>query len=112
MAMQLSEDMIRNVVSQVLAEVGRIPPLSNGCGSYHGRFGIFTDCQRPGSRSRPRVAFEQLSEKTIEDRKRIIDHIRRISIDQCEELGTMEMERNASIGRLPNTKSKSSKPSA
>jgi len=40
-----------------------------------------------------------LSERTIEDRKRIIDHIRRISIDQCVELGTMEME-ETKVGRL------------
>ncbi len=45
------------------------------------------------------VAFEQLSERTIDERKRIIDHIRRISIDQCVELGTMEME-ETKIGRL------------
>ena len=48
---------------------------------------------------RRREAFEQLQERTIEDRKRIIDHIRRISIDQCVELGTMEME-ETKIGRL------------
>jgi aldehyde dehydrogenase len=35
----------------------------------------------------------------MEDRKRIISHIRRISIDQCVELGTMEME-ETQIGRL------------
>jgi aldehyde dehydrogenase len=33
------------------------------------------------------------------DRKRIIDHIRRISIEQCVPLGTMEME-ETKIGRL------------
>src|SRR5690606_20760109 len=33
-----------------------------------------------------------------EDRRRIIDIIRRISIDQCEELGMMEM-RETQIGR-------------
>ena len=46
-----------------------------------------------------RTAFEQLSERTREDRRRIIDHIRRISIDQSEELGRMEME-ETQIGRL------------
>jgi aldehyde dehydrogenase len=44
-------------------------------------------------------AFDQLSRRTIEDRKRIIDHIRRISIDQSVELGTMEME-ETQVGRL------------
>ena len=46
-----------------------------------------------------RDAYEQLSRRTLEDRKRIIGHIRRISIDQCVELGTMEME-ETKIGRL------------
>jgi aldehyde dehydrogenase len=46
-----------------------------------------------------RVAFDQLSERPIEDRKRIIKHIRRISIDQSVELGTMEME-ETQVGRL------------
>jgi aldehyde dehydrogenase len=36
---------------------------------------------------------------TLEDRRRIIAHIRRIAIDQCVELGTMEMEETR-IGRL------------
>ena len=48
-----------------------------------------------------REAFERLSRRTLEDRKRIIDHIRRIAIDQCVELGTMEME-ETKIGRLPH----------
>ena len=46
-----------------------------------------------------REAFERLSARRIADRKRIIDHIRRISIEQCVELGTMEME-ETKIGRL------------
>ena len=46
-----------------------------------------------------REAFERLSRRTLEDRRRIIAHIRRIAIDQCVELGTMEME-ETKIGRL------------
>ena len=38
---------------------------------------------------------------TIDDRRRIIEHIRRISIEQSVELGTMEME-ETKIGRLPH----------
>ena len=44
-------------------------------------------------------AFHQLSDRTVEDRKRIIGHIRRISIEQSVELGTMEMN-ETTIGRL------------
>jgi aldehyde dehydrogenase len=62
-----------------------------------GRHGVFT-CVDEAVKA-AREAFEQLSERTVEDRKRVIDHIRRISIDQCVELGTMEME-ETKIGRL------------
>lgn len=93
--MQISENLIRSVVQQVLAEVGRAPH-SNGS-SRAGQYGIFTCADEAVAAARE--AFEQLSERTIEDRKRIIDHIRRISIDDCVELGTMEME-ETKIGRL------------
>ena len=93
--MQFSETVIRDVVQQVLAEVGRIPTLSSD--SRAGSFGIFACANEAVAAAR--AAFEQLSERTIADRKRIIDHIRRISIEQCVELGTMEME-ETQIGRL------------
>ena len=44
-------------------------------------------------------AFERLSEWTLADRKRMLDHIRRICREQYVELGTMEME-ETKIGRL------------
>lgn len=93
--MQLDESIIRNVVAQVLAEVGPIPPVANG--SHAGRHGVFEDANEAIAAARH--AYEQLSERGMEDRKRIISHIRRISIDQCVELGTMEME-ETKIGRL------------
>jgi len=96
--MQWTEETIRNVVSQVLSEVGPPPVFLNGGGdSYVGRYGIFT-CVREAVAA-AREAFEQLSMRTIDDRRRIIDCIRRISIEQSVELGTMEME-ETKIGRL------------
>jgi len=107
--MQFDETTIRNVVQQVLAEVGRIPAAaangqanapSNGSvmasGAY-GRHGVFNCVDQAVAAASE--AFDQLSRRSIEDRKRIIDHIRRISIDQAVELGTMEME-ETKIGRL------------
>ncbi|MEO2046932.1 MAG: aldehyde dehydrogenase family protein [Pirellulales bacterium] len=91
-----TEELVRNVVRQVLAQVGSQPPLASSP-SLAGRHGIFS-CPDEAVRA-AREAFEQLSERNKEDRKRIIDHIRRISIDQCVELGTMEME-ETKIGRL------------
>ena len=93
--MQINESLIRSVVAQVLAEVGRganVAPKSSA-----GRYGIFHDVNEAVIAARH--AFEQLSEQGLEQRKKIISHIRRISIDNCVELGTMEMN-ETKIGRL------------
>ena len=94
--MQATEELIRNVVEQVLVRMGTAGPGSNGRG-HAGRHGVF-DCVDEAVAAATE-AFDQLSQRTIEDRKRIIDHIRRISIEQSVELGTMEMEETR-IGRL------------
>jgi aldehyde dehydrogenase len=97
--MQLNESLIRSVVAQVLAEVSR--GGANGAPvaakSFNGRFGIFTCPDEAVAAARE--AFERLQERSIEDRKRIIAHIRRISMENCVELGTMEMH-ETKIGRL------------
>ena len=94
---QIDETLVRSVVEQVLVADGRAaaPPSANG--SYQGRHGQFTDVNSAVAAARE--AFERLSAMTIDDRRRIIGHIRRISIEQCVELGTMEMEETR-IGRL------------
>ncbi|MGO9108951.1 MAG: aldehyde dehydrogenase family protein [Thermoguttaceae bacterium] len=93
---QIDETLIRSVVEQVLSRMGGMVPLSTN-GSYQGRFGLFTDVASAVAAARE--AFDRLSGMTIADRRRIIQHIRRISIDQSVELGTMEME-ETKIGRL------------
>ncbi len=93
--MQVNENLIRSVVAQVLAEVGNAPTVTGK--SFTGRHGVFTCADEAVTAARE--AFEQLSERTMEDRKKIISIIRRISIDQCVELGTMEMNETG-IGRL------------
>lgn len=95
MTLQVNESMIRNVVAQVLAEVGPAPAVSSS--QAGNRYGVF-DCPTEAIAA-ARKAFEQLSERTVDDRKKIIEHIRRISIEQAVELGTMEME-ETKIGRL------------
>ncbi len=95
--MQINEALIRSVVAQVLSEVSRSNGAPVAGKSFAGRHGIFTCPDEAVAAARE--AFERLSERTIEDRKRIIDHIRRISIDNCVELGTMEMN-ETKIGRL------------
>ena len=97
--MQVNENLIRSVVEQVITRLGSngaAAPVGAG-GSYQGRFGLFNCVDEAVAAARE--AFNELSRRTIEERKRIIEHIRRISIDQCVELGTMEME-ETKIGRL------------
>ncbi len=97
--MQVNETLIRSVVEEVLHRMGAngSGPAVRPQGTRTGRFGLFTDPDEAVAAAKE--AFEQLSRRTVEDRRRIIGHIRRISIDQCVELGTMEME-ETKIGRL------------
>lgn len=97
--MQVNETFIRSVVEEVLHRMGTngSGPAVPSQGTRTGRFGLFTDPDEAVAAAKE--AFEQLSRRTVEDRRRIIAHIRRIAIDQCVELGTMEME-ETKIGRL------------
>lgn len=93
--MRVTEAQIRDLVAEVLSRIGKVPPTPTR--SFDGRYGIFTCVDEAVAAARE--AFDRLQGCTIADRKRIIDHIRRISIDQSVELGTMEMEETR-IGRL------------
>lgn len=93
--MQASEALIRSVVEEVLSQMRTAAPVASR--GFAGRNGVF-DCVDEAVVAATE-AFDQLSERTLEDRKRIIEHIRRISIDQRVELGTMEMD-ETKIGRL------------
>jgi aldehyde dehydrogenase len=94
--MQATEDIVRSVVQEVLSRLGTATPLTP-VRSHTGRRGVFTCVNEAVAAANE--SFEQLCERPISDRKRIIDHIRRISIDQCVELGTAEMN-ETKIGRL------------
>jgi aldehyde dehydrogenase len=58
---------------------------------------LFTDVDQAVAASRE--AFEELARRSMEDRRRILSHIRRIAYEQRVELGTMEFE-ETKIGRL------------
>ncbi len=104
--MQIDETLVRNVVEQVVARLKtngqatasapatRLGPVGGG---YQGRFGQFTCVNEAVAAAGE--AFERLSERTLADRKRMLDHVRRICREQYVELGTMEME-ETKIGRL------------
>lgn len=92
----LNESLIRNVVEEVLSRISIGANAGNGQ-NFSGRFGQFT-CPNEAVAA-AKIAFEQLSKRTIADRKKMLAHIRRIVIDQAVELGTMEMN-ETKIGRL------------
>lgn len=94
--MQITEELIRNLVSQVVQEV-RGQAATPVSASNTGRYGMFTCADKAVAAARQ--AFEELRRRPMEDRKKAIDHIRRISISQAVELGTMEMN-ETKIGRL------------
>lgn len=95
--MQINEDLIRSVVTQVIQEVRGNGSSDAAATDGTGRFGVF-DCADEAVKA-ARLAFEKLRERPMEDRKKAIEHIRRISISQAVELGTMEMS-ETKIGRL------------
>ncbi len=97
--MQLNETFIRSVVEEVLHRLGTngSGPAVASQGAKTGRFGLFTDPDEAVAAAKQ--AYEQLSRRTIEERRRMIDHVRRIAVEQCVELGTMEMQ-ETKIGRL------------
>ena len=100
---------IREIVRQVIAELRSAAPASAGVttpavaaspagsGSFAGRHGIFDSIDDAVTASQE--AFEQLERLGMEGRRKAINHIRRISIDDSEELGRMEFV-ETKIGRL------------
>ncbi|MGL6226755.1 MAG: aldehyde dehydrogenase family protein [Thermoguttaceae bacterium] len=95
--MQINESLVRNVVEEVLSRISSPGYVSTP--NYSGRFGQFTCAKEAVAAAKE--AFEQLSERTIAERKKILSIIRKIVIEQCVELGTMEMN-ETKIGRLPH----------
>lgn len=91
----INETLLRNVVEEVLSRI----VLPGASGGFTGRFGQFTCANEAVAAAKD--AYEQLSRRTIADRKKILSILRRLLIEQSVELGTMEMN-ETKIGRLPH----------
>ncbi|MBR5626757.1 MAG: aldehyde dehydrogenase EutE [Thermoguttaceae bacterium] len=95
---EINESLVRSVIEEVLSKLGTNTNIIGGqTKSYYGRYGQFTDVDEAVAAARE--AFEDLSRRTLAERKKILQHIRRICIDASVELGTMEMN-ETKIGRL------------
>lgn len=93
--MQISDELVRSVVQEVLSHMrnGKAAP-ANGKSS---KWGVFDDVDSAVTAA---VEAQQDFEKRgLEDRRKAVNCIRRICIDQAEPLGREEME-ETKIGRL------------
>src|SRR5262249_21536857 len=104
-AMQMTEDIIRSVVQEVLSQMGNGAVLGNGKapGRSSGNLGVFAavdDAVRAAD-----AAFQVFQTRPLEDRRKAVEGIRRVCVDQAEELGRLELE-ETQIGRLDHKISK------
>lgn len=95
--MQATEAAIRQVVQEVLAQLGRGPYVAAAGKSRDGAWGVFKTVDQAVEAATD--GFRQLSERGLEDRRKAIDCVRRITAEQAEELGRAELE-ETKIGRL------------
>src|SRR5262249_48342121 len=95
--MQVTDDLIRSVVSQVLAQMsnGRSAP-TNGRGWAWGVFQNVDEAVAAAMESQ-----KQFERRGLEDRRKAVACVRRICSDRAEELGRDELE-ETKIGRLPH----------
>lgn len=96
--MQMTEDLIRNVVQQVLSQMGGTAGQGGGSGrSSASTLGVYRSADEAVAAAER--AFEAFRLRPIADRKKAVDCVRAICSDQAEELGRMELE-ETKIGRL------------
>jgi aldehyde dehydrogenase len=93
--MQMTEDLIRSVVQQVLSQMGTAPG-TNGK-AKPSTFGVYPTADAAVSAAE--AAFQTFRTRPLGDRKKAIDAIRTICRDQAEELGKAELD-ETKIGRL------------
>lgn len=92
--MQLTDDLIRNVVHEVLASMQNRPVKTNGQAR---KWGVFDDVDSAVAAARQ--AQREFEKRGIDGRRKAVDCIRRISSERAEELGREEFEETR-IGRL------------
>jgi aldehyde dehydrogenase len=105
----INETLIRDVVEEVLGRLGGSSSAKNGGASAgpagkgpsssgaRGRFGVFQDATEACAAAQE--AFEQLSEKGVAGRNKVIHLIKEISYTNAAEWGRLELE-ETKIGRL------------
>ena len=94
---QANEQAIRNVVQEVLAQLGKRPVNGSTAAGDASDWGVCSSVDQAVQVAQ--AGFEQLSNASMEDRTKAIECVRQICDQQAEELGRMELE-ETKIGRL------------
>ncbi len=95
--MQVTDELIRGVVQQVLAQMRNgHAPARNG---HAAQRGVFADVERAVAAARE--AQREFETRGLEDRRKAVACIRKICSERAEELGREELE-ETKIGRLPH----------
>ena len=91
-AMQMTEDLIRNVVQQVLAQMGAGGRRRNGTAPQRRRARTASIRRPTPPSAAAEAAFQPFRTRPLADRKKAVERIRKICVEQAEELGRLELE--------------------
>src|SRR5579883_3024395 len=96
--MQVTDELVRGVIQQVLAQMrnGQAASIRNGHATQRGVFGDVESAVAAA-----REAQREFEARGLEDRRKAVACIRKICTDQAETLGREELE-ETKIGRLPH----------
>jgi aldehyde dehydrogenase len=105
MSTAINESLIRDVVEEVLARLGQTETQTRRCGDTETRkngqgrqhFGVFADANQACQAAQE--AFLQLRDKGVEARRKIVEIVKRMAVDDAEPWGRIELE-ETKIGRL------------
>ena len=95
--MNMTEDLIRSVVQQVLSQMGTASSAVGTTSAPSGKEGVFPTADSAVTAAE--AAFHAFKSRPYSDRAKAIDCIKTICIEQAEELGKLEIE-ETKIGRL------------
>src|SRR5262245_21254599 len=98
--MQVTDELIRGVVKQVLAQMRNgTPPAVGGRNGHGAARGVFGDVE--AAIKAATAAQREFEARGLEDRRQAVACIRKICSEQAEQLGREELE-ETKIGRLPH----------
>jgi aldehyde dehydrogenase len=102
--MQITDELVRGVVQEVLAQMRSPAPPAGGNGRKTpapatGRHGVFADVDAAVKAAA--AAQREFERRGLEDRRKAVDCVRKVCAEQAEALGREEMD-ETKIGRLPH----------